>query len=269
MLRKLRQARGAVDKALYARGVFRADRMPLPEFLGIGAQKAGTTWLYQNLRRHPGLFLPEPKELHYFDWNYDRPLRTYSRHFLPGAGRVKGEITPNYSTLPAARIAFLRTILPRLRLILLLRNPVERAWSQAVMNLVEKTGRSVHEVPDAEFLRHFADERSVARGDYLANLDRWRQFFPDEQFFCGFFEAIAERPRALLKEVFRFLGVSTDVDWERFPVAQVVFRGACAELPDRFRRVLVDRYGDDIEQLYNRFGAAVAGWRVDRRAIRR
>jgi len=259
---RLSQVRSTVEKALYGWGILRAQRLPLPDFLGIGAQKAGTTWLYGNLQQHPQLFLPEPKELHYFDWNFRRSLRSYSRHFAPAAGRVKGEITPNYCTLPAPRIAFVRKILPHVRLILLLRNPVERAWSQAVMNLMEKTGRAFDEVADDEFLRHFEHHRSITRGDYLANLDRWRQFFPEEQFFCGFFESISECPRELLVAIFRFLGVSTDVDWARFPLAEVFFPGIGVELPDRFRRVLTDQYRADIDRLYARFGAPVAGWRI-------
>ncbi|OHB78456.1 MAG: hypothetical protein A2W31_00065 [Planctomycetes bacterium RBG_16_64_10] len=262
MLGKLDQARSAVEKALYGWGILRAHRLPLPDFLGIGVQKAGTTWLYRNLTQHPELFLPEPKELHYFDWNFRNSLRSYSRHFAPGVGRVKGEITPNYCTLPVARIAFVRQILPHVRLILLLRNPVERAWSQAVMNLVEKTGRAFDQVADDEFLRHFEHQRSVARGDYLANLDRWRQFFPEQHFFCGFFESITERPQVMLAEIFRFLGVSTAVDWDRFPVTAIFYPGVGVPLPDRFRQVLLDRYRSDIEQLYARFGAPVAGWRV-------
>ena len=259
---KLRLIASRTDKALYGRGLRRASRLALPEFLGIGAQKCGTTWLHENLARHPGLFLPPEKELHYFDWHFSGSLKSYSRHFFPGVGRIKGEITPNYCTLAAARIAFIRAILPRLRLVFLMRNPIDRAWSQAVMNLVERPGRDPADVPDSEFLRHFRDPRSVRRGEYLANLERWECFFPAEQIFCGFYESISANGQGLLGKVFRFLGVSAEVDWDRFPHATIVRPGAGVPLPERFRKVLQSLYRDDIEQLYERFGPAVASWRV-------
>ena len=116
----------------------------LPDFLGIGAQKAGTTWLHENLRCHPELYLPDAKELHYFDWDFHQSLRSYAEHFRDGADRVKGEITPGYSILSSIRIALIKDLMPDLRLLFLVRNPISRAWSQALMNLVGRTNRHPH-----------------------------------------------------------------------------------------------------------------------------
>ncbi len=257
------RARYALHRIEKAYSGWRGGRgLALPEFLGIGAQKCGTTWLHENLARHPDLFLPAGKELHYFDWHFRRPLRWYCAQFAPGAGKVRGEITPNYCTLAADRIAFIRRIMPEVRLIFLMRNPVERAWSQAVMNLAEKTGRSSDEVPDEEFHEHFHDHRSILRGAYLDNLDRWLRFFPEHQLYCGFFESIVERPRSLLEDILRFLGVSLDVDWNLFPAHRVVRKGVDAAMPQRHRVVLEQLYREDIQQLHQRFGDPVARWRV-------
>ncbi len=62
----------------------------LPAFLGIGAQKSGTTWLHARLREHPSIYLPEEKEQHYFDWNFHRPLAEYARVFRPAGERLAG-----------------------------------------------------------------------------------------------------------------------------------------------------------------------------------
>ena len=61
--------RSRVEKPLQKRRLLPVNRSQLPQFLGIGAQKSGTTWLHANLSRHRSLFLPDEKELHYFDWN--------------------------------------------------------------------------------------------------------------------------------------------------------------------------------------------------------
>ena len=247
---------------LYARGLRSACRLSLPDFLGIGAQKAGTTWLHENLRKHPQLFLPEEKELHYFDWHYHEPLRSYALQFERANGRVKGEITPGYATLTRERIAFVHRLMPAARLILLLRNPIDRAWSQALMNLVTRPERAYEDVDEGEFRAHFESARSVLRGDYLATIDSWLSYYRPEQLYVGFYEDVSERPRELLKEVFAHLGVSTEVEWKDFPYEKVVHRGAGRPLPGALRAMLADMYRDDLDRLVQRFGQRAERWQA-------
>ncbi len=101
----------------------------LPDFLGLGAQKAGTTTLHALLAAHPGAFLPALKEVQYVSLHADRPVAWYRSQFA-GAGpdRRAGEFSPYYLFHPwvPGRIA---ALLPEARLIVLLRDPVERALS--------------------------------------------------------------------------------------------------------------------------------------------
>lgn len=258
---RLTYVRSAFEKTLIRAGLRSTRGLTLPRFLGIGAQKAGTSWLHANLRHHPGLFLPETKELHYFDWHYHQPLRTYAAHFADGGERVCGEITPGYSTLSDARVAFVRRVLPEARLILLLRNPIDRAWSHAVMNLVTLPGRRLEEVTFDEFRAHFRDPRSGLRGDYLRTIDTWTRHYPPDRLLIAGFEDIAERPKALLERVFTHLGVSCEIAWDRLPLTEVVFRGAAAPLPDELRETLTDMYRLEIERLIDRLGPIAEGWR--------
>ncbi len=271
-----------IEKQWYASWPGAADRLPLPDFLGIGAQKAGTTWLWENLRRHPEIFVPDKKELHYFDNKFDQSLRYYTRRFEEARGRIKGEITPAYGILPRERIGFIRAIMPRLRLIFLMRDPVERAWSQAVMDLVVRSGRALDEVPESELLAFLESERSVNRGLYCGMLDNWLSSFPSEQLYVGFFEDIRERPRELMSELFAHLGVSRDVDWSSFPLQRVILpsvepRGAAAQdrrigtasgeargepvpCPDSVRERLGQLYAEELARLSERYGKRVAHW---------
>ena len=270
-----------IEKRWYASWPGAAGRLPLPDFLGIGAQKAGTTWLWENLRRHPEIFVPEKKELHYFDNKFERPLREYARRFEDARGRVKGEITPAYGVLPRERIRFIRAIMPRVRLILLIRNPVERAWSQAVMDLVVRSGRAVGEVPEAEFLAFLESERSVSRSLYCRMLDNWLSCFPSEQLYVGFFDDIRERPRELLGELFAHLRVASEVDWEGFPLGRVILpsveprgerareagvraapgEGEPVPCPASVREHLGRLYAEELARLSERYGERVARWR--------
>ena len=95
-------------------------KYPLPDFLGIGAQKAGTTWLHDNLSCHPELYLPPEKEIHYFDQHNDKPISYYSQFFKKSKKNracVKGEITPAYSVLPQNMIERIMGIMPHLKII--------------------------------------------------------------------------------------------------------------------------------------------------------
>jgi len=270
ILRPLLSAYGRLEKWRYTRGQCTTDHLRLPDFLGIGAQKAGTTWLYENLRCHPGIFLSHPKELHYFDETFHRSLRFYASHFEPGRHQVKGEITPAYSILPIERIRFIRTILPTVRLIFIMRNPSERAWSQAVMELVTKKKKKLEEITDSEFKTYFKSEHCMRRSDYLTILDNWLSVFPREQLYIGFFEDITNRPQELLSDVFSHIGVSGKVDWTRFPVDQVVLphtgpvhrhQSSRTHVRPLLRAFLEQMYKPDIERLYERFGRPIAGWR--------
>jgi len=271
-----------IEKRWYASWPGAADRLPLPDFLGIGAQKAGTTWLWENLRQHPEIFVPDKKELHYFDNKFDQSLRYYTRRFEAAGGRVKGEITPAYGILPRERIDFIRAIMPRVRLIFLMRDPVERAWSQAVMDLVVRRGRALHEVSESELFAFLESERSLSRGLYCGILDNWLSAFPSEQLYVGFFEDIRERPRELISELFAHLGVSRDLDWGSFPLQRVIHPsvaspgargpdrdvgpvsggggGESASCPDSVRERIRQLYAEELARLSERYGKRVAHW---------
>ena len=232
----------------------------LPDFLGIGAQKSGTTWLYENLRQHPDLFLPDEKEVHYFDLHYERDLAKYTREFRRAGRRLAGEITPAYSILPPDRIRQVHTLMPDARLILLLRDPIERAWSHALMQLVQFPKCRFEDVSSEAFLEHFRSPESRQRGDYLATLDNWLTCYRREQLFVGFYDDLSVRPQALLRDVFFHLGVTEQVDWSAFACERVIHRGLGVPMPQGMRDVLIELYTDDLDRLAAEFGGAARAW---------
>jgi hypothetical protein len=249
-----------VEKWPYYLGIRSTTDLYLPDFLVIGAQKAGTSWLYKNLCCHPELYLPETKELHYFDSFFYRSLKSYSLNFESGGLNVKGEITPDYSAIHLKRIRFIRSTMPDLKIIFFMRNPVDRAWSQALMNIVRNPKRNIREVEDSEFFAHFKHDRSVMRGDYQTILDKWLSQFPPEQMHIGFFEDIVNSPKETLCEVFGYLGVSIDVDWDSFPYNKVVNANPKIPIPEKYKVFLQDMYRSDIVLLKERFGLRVDSW---------
>ena len=120
----------------------------LPDFVGVGAFKAGSTSLHHYLRQHPDIFMPEVKECRFFsdmpEWRgptgvlpHDRPATTldeYAALFEPGChASVAGEITPSYLCFHDSAIANIKKLLPREpKIVMVLRNPVDRAYSNYV-----------------------------------------------------------------------------------------------------------------------------------------
>ena len=103
--------------------------MTLPNFIGLGAQRAATTWAYACLREHPEVFIPEQKEIGFFRWHYDKGLDWYASHFEGHAGEPAiGEITPGYMH-SAEAIGRIATDLPSVRVFVVLREPVQRSFS--------------------------------------------------------------------------------------------------------------------------------------------
>lgn len=176
-------------------------------FIGIGAQKAGTTWLYEILSRHPGIAFPAGKEVHFWDAYFDRGRPWYDACFPDTPGCLNGEITPAYAMLPAERIAQIRQAYPHLRLFYILRNPIQRAWSSAIMAL-GRAEMSPDEASDQWFIDHFRSAGSLARGDYAGCLQNWRQYFATDQLLVLFYEQIREDPAALLGACLDHLGVA-------------------------------------------------------------
>lgn len=176
-------------------------------FLGLGAQKSGSTWLYFQLHAHPGLYLPPVKELHFWDRDRVFGLDWYRAQFAPApAGTKAGEITPAYAILSHELIAEVRREFPDIRLLYLMRNPVDRAWSGALM-AVQHAAMMVNEASDCWFIDHFNSAGSRCRGDYKACMEAWlRQFEPERLRWFLYDEVVAD-PRAVLVACAEHLGV--------------------------------------------------------------
>lgn len=190
-------------------------------FLVAGVQKGGTTALARYLQQHPQLWLPEEKELHFFDnedLNWSDPSALYSAYHASfasaPAGALLGEATPIYSFWWPA-MARIWAYNPAMRLILCLRNPVKRAYSHWAM----ETGRGWDTLPFPEAI-NTEQERCrcalpqqhrvfsyLSRGYYSEQLRRLWSFFPREQTLILRQEQLLEDPGGTLSSVHRFLGV--------------------------------------------------------------
>lgn len=174
------------------------SRHPLPHFLVLGTQKGGTTSLHQLLGLHPQIYLPSCKELHYFSLHDDQPISWYSNHFRDAKpGQLRGEITPYYLFHPRAPKR-IRAVLPKAKLIVLLRDPVERALSQVFhaqrhgfepLEIEEALAAEPRRLANAhQTLQHLGSQdyshqkhSYVSRSRYEEQLNRYESLFPPSQ----------------------------------------------------------------------------------------
>ena len=181
-------------------------------FLGIGAQKSGTTWVYHQLKRHPQVLFPGGKEFHFWDLVPDMPAAHWLEHLSPpsisGCSGVThcGEITPSYALLSSETVGTIQRACPDLKVFIVLRNPIERAWSAALMAL-DRCQMTLEEASDQWFIDHVFSRASRSRGDYLSTIRTWQKHFGGNQFAVLFYDQIAKAPDAFLNQLSRHLGI--------------------------------------------------------------
>lgn len=223
------------------------------DFLGIGAQKAGTTWIYQHLSRHPQIRFPAGKEIHFWDQHRRNGVDWWLGLFADGQqGRKQGEITPAYAILDPATIRQIADLLPDLRVFYSLRNPIARAWSSALMAL-ERAEMTFDEASTLWFLDHFKSSGSRRRGDYLSCIANWRAAFPEQQFLIILFDDIVARPDTALAALCGHLEVDTPAPTT--DLAEPVFAGAGYDIPElllNFLRVIYRPMIGRLSQLLSR-----------------
>lgn len=197
----------------------------LPNFLYVGPDKAGSSWLHEVLLKHPDAYLTPAKDLYFFDRYYDRGLDWYSAQFREaGDQAVVGEVCQDYLFHPEAAARIHETLGP-IKVMVSLRDPVERAWSSYLY--MRKHGLG----PDTfgEALRTWPE--LLDHGRYATGLDRFLELFPREMIHVALFDDLTADPQAFLD------GVTDFLDLDRQPLAP---KDLAARLPAaRARSVLL------------------------------
>jgi hypothetical protein len=187
----------------------RTDSRPtgraLPDFVGIAAQRAATSWMYQALSRHPQVYMPH-KEVHFFDRYFENGMAWYQDLFrqVPQGTLVTGEFTPNYLTNAEAMDRLIAQ-LPEAKLIAVLREPMERARS--AYKLMVSHGH-YKGVSFSEALS--PDSRLVENGLYGRYLERLLQRFPARQVRIYLHDDVLADPVAVVSDLYQWLGVDAD-----------------------------------------------------------
>jgi len=270
----------------------------LPNLIIIGAMKAGTTSLHHYLGLHPQISMSRRKEPHFFvaEMNWSRGVKWYERHFT-GDAVVYGESSTGYSNFPAFRGVPKRihSVVPDVRFIYVLRDPIERAVSHYVQACA--IGRESRPFKEAVWDRAFG---YLDRGLYHTQLEQYLGYFPCSRVLLMAQEELLDQRRQALRRAFRFLGLDQSFDaagfdklWHRSDLKRrPIFANLpgvpeLSRLPERARWLLTTRlpgflsyridrpvitadlrarlmdvFRDDVERLRVLTGMSLTSWSV-------
>jgi hypothetical protein len=266
-----------------------------PDFIVIGAQRSGTSWLHAVLERHPAFQLPPIKELHFFDdpllrnkqryYGFLRmrliaglgskhPLSLWDAHYFLGRrgdewyrqlfssankrGLLSGDVTPSYATLDESAFRRMFHINPLVKIIFVMRDPIARSWS-SVLKSRQKYG--ARDLPEAEIaIEHAQREGVVSKSSYVSTIERLDRVFPEQQVFYGFFDDIVSQPIVFIRRLLTFLDCdSTDIS-RLLPSEPVGSAAGGRRPPVEYERALAQMFWADIRQLCARFDGPPHAW---------
>lgn len=280
-----------------------------PDFICIGAHKAGTSWLWNQLKMHPEVWVPPNKELHYFDrfscystsnelkvsllkdrlrkndwvehskkiicqkidkghpnvirWWFNYLFSDYSDdwylslfdHVSPN--KIKGEITPSYSILSAEHIAEMANLIPHTKIIFLLRNPIDRAWSMLRFSVM--LGQDIDCTKDSEIISWLDADAQNLRSDYQRSIQLYSQEFGKDNILIGFYDAIRYQPEKLMAEILDFIGVSNPM-LDKLNLSKIANASPQASMSRQVLEHLENKYRAPINHLADAYGSYCQIW---------
>jgi hypothetical protein len=268
-----------------------------PDFICIGAQKAGTGWLYDQLRPHPDFWMPPLKELHYFDRagksarerrsksidriaearrtardeddlrfldlfaqlraKADVDLTGYAALFANKGNRFAGDITPGYSSLPEGVVRQIADAFPQAKIIFFARDPIERAWSQLSMWV----RHGVIARDKIEIDRFLKTPAVIARSFPTKIVARWRQFVGPESIRIFFFDDLQRDPAGLRAKAITFIGGDpSKLSGQLAADYNPKARKEKLVMTDETRKELVDFFADELSACARELGGAARDW---------
>ena len=270
-----------------------------PDFICIGAQKSGTSWLYRNLNFHPQTVMPYQKEINFFyppaksskklrqkwfayhllrnknvigrkpgenrsylKWYYHRflwyyryiykarDMREYHKLFPKWDNKLTGDISPSYAYLAEEHISALANVMPNMKIIYLLRNPIDRAWSQFRMY---RSQLALECNDDAAIFNSLKQNMHVCDFSfYHERIKLWEKYF-NGHIKIWFYDQLCEDAPGLFAEICDYIGLKGSPNLDQCKVDAKVFEGPDLKMPQSVRYYLQDVFHEEITNLHARF----------------
>lgn len=249
------------------------DLSRFPDFLILGPQRTGSSWLFRHLAAHPEVFFPREKETYYFStlgqpdkdkYRYpylsdylqnamkDAPLyrlRKLIRSGFKYAPKILGDATASYAILEKKVISEICLLNPDIKALIMLRDPIERVRSHTKKSLTAHTGRSIDEVEFEEYDKFLRASGQLQKASYRQMIENWSTCLSNGHLMITEFRSVIEAPQQLLSKVLKFLGV----EHEQFPqtrrLEEKVYSTGKGRLPDRVEERIQELYTPAVDDL--------------------
>ena len=162
-------------------------------------------------------------------------------------------MSPSYATLSEGRVAHIHAVLPELKIIFLIRNPIQRTWSSAAMYFSKQGQPSLDDVDERHLMDYFRKRGSQRRSDYLRTLQIWEKHYAPRQIFIGFFDQLEQAPGLLLRDIYRFLSIDDSAQHIPERVSEKVNARSYPQMPTEISEYLTQQFSVQIQQLHQRF----------------
>lgn len=256
----------------------RGDGRRVPDFVIIGVPKSATSWLRAALQRHPGVATVQ-EEIEFFGANIEIGLDAYLARFaenapaldrryaeskLPYASLKLGEKSASMAATSAARIRLMQRMMPEARLVLMLRDPVERHWAHAKRYFSKKRfGKkrfAVESIAEAEYDAFF--QATMRFGSYADILQRWWSVFGREALLVLWQEDAARDPKGVIAATFNHIGVTASDDLVEAAARRETRanRGPDMPMPPAIRTKLEAMFADEYRRLPEVLGDRTPSW---------
>jgi hypothetical protein len=259
---------------------FKAEAYPFPDFLIVGPQRTGSSWLRTNLCKHPQVFMPFEKEIFFFShlrrkdhrrYKSDRleyysnlfrirPAKKLERfakaacHGLFNPPTIRGEATASYATMPERDIGNIFSIYPGIRIVIIVRNPIQRSFSHAKKALVRDRKRDFDAVPFEDFEHYYTSQSNLARGTYSKIIDLWWGFAQPDAVFVADYKKLDANPLQFLTEIQDFLGIASGPRFARKHLHTIVNPTGSKQIPHRHADLLSGLFSAELALLESRYG---------------
>lgn len=198
------------DKIPYFFNIRKASREDMPDFIIAGLPKCGTVWMVRVLRSDKQFlyvenpFFADKGEIRFFSRNFKFPITQYFQAFNKNRdpSKLAYEKSPDYSTLSRRRIKLIKKLNPDVKIILIFRDPIARAFSNAKMDLF-RAGVTLEPQNDELFFQHYKKQSKIY--NYKRILENWRAVFPKSQLLILSNEDIGENPEKIIEKIYSFL----------------------------------------------------------------
>jgi len=176
-------------------------------------------------------------------------LFNYREYYKP---KVRGEASTTYAVMAKDLIEESLILNSDLKAIIMLRNPIDRAWSHAKMELVRD--RKFEDVPEKEFIDFFQDSYIESCGNYTPIIENWYSILKAENIFTGIFDDISKSPHELLFKIYNFLGVKAESKYMPQLAQKRINETKKTPIPDRYRNLLEDMFKDEVARINTKYG---------------